>query len=157
MHRIASWPPGVWALSRSLHHMDRWVLTLSRGKATLTNILAGAPMVTVTTTGAKSGLPRTLPLVCVRDPLGSASFALIATNWGRERFPAWYHNLKANPRAVCAFDGAGQAYTAREAEGEEYARYWELALEIYPGYRLYKERIQTRRIPILVMTPECPD
>ena len=120
---------------------------------TMSSLVAGVPLVVVTTTGARSGLPRTVPLLCIRDELDPATFALIATNWGQAQYPAWYFNLKANPRAACSIAGETGQYMAHKAVGEEYARFWQYAADTYLGYPLYRQRIHGRNIPIMVMTP----
>ncbi len=139
-------------LSRTLHSLDRAVRKLTHGHRSLTSILSGAPVVVVTTTGVRSGLPRTLPLLCIRDLDDLDRFALIASNWGQRKHPAWYYNLKANPRATCRIDGLLAAYVAHEATDEEYRRYWQLATQTYAGFALYRRRAGDRRIPILVLT-----
>ena len=153
IQKIASSRPGAWFFARTLHHFDRIVLKLSGGKTTMTGILAGLPVVYVTATGAKSGLPRTLPLIYIRDSSNPDSFALIASNYGQYHNPAWYYNLKANPRAQCLIEGQSEEYLAHEASGEEYDRYWQAACDTYVGYPLYKQGAAHRRIPIMVMTP----
>ena len=58
-------------------------------------LFTGLPLITLTTTGAKSGRPRSVPLVGV--PYGER-LILIASNWGQAKHPAWYHKvLKAHP------------------------------------------------------------
>ncbi len=151
--KITASRPGAWFLARTLHHVDRFILKLSGGRTVLTSPVMGLPVVMVTTTGARSGLPRTWPLGRIDDPHDPEVFALIGTNFGQRRYPAWYFNLRANPRATCAFDGRAGPYTAREAAGEEYERFWQAAAAYYPGYLSYKARIHGRRIPIMVMTP----
>ncbi|RRR75004.1 MAG: nitroreductase family deazaflavin-dependent oxidoreductase [Candidatus Viridilinea halotolerans] len=153
MQRIAASPLGAWYYARTMHWSDGIFLRLSGGRMTLTSLFTGLPVVIVTTTGAKSGLARTIPLLCIRDERDPATFALIATNWGQKRHPAWYFNLKANPRATCAIAGKTGEYVAHEAVEEEYARFWQYAADTYVGYPLYKERIRERSIPIMVMTP----
>lgn len=153
MQRFASSQFGSWLFSIILHDTDRMVLNLTGGRATLSNALAGMPVVMVTTTGAKSGQPRTLPLVYVADDRNPGVIALIASNWGQKHNPAWYYNLKAHPRATCSIDGAAKEYLAREASGEEYERFWGYAVDTYFGYALYKQRAGERHIPILVMEP----
>jgi deazaflavin-dependent oxidoreductase (nitroreductase family) len=150
---IAASPPGAWFFARTLHHFDRPFLALTGGRATLSGLLAGVPIVTVTTRGARSGLPRTTPLICIHDRERPEAFALIATNWGQAHYPAWYFNLKANPEADCRLQGRAGRYRAHEAAGEEYDRFWQYATAVYRGYPLYKQRISGRRIPILIMTP----
>jgi deazaflavin-dependent oxidoreductase (nitroreductase family) len=151
IQRLASTPAGARLVAPILHSVDGLVLRLSGGRASLTGLLAGAPVVVVTMTGAKSGLPRTLPLLCIRDEQEPGTFALIATNFGRPRYPAWYFNLRANPRAVCAVNGKKAEYLAHEASAEEYERFWCYAAQVFQGYTLYKERVHGRRIPIVVM------
>jgi deazaflavin-dependent oxidoreductase (nitroreductase family) len=156
IQRIASTRPGAWFFARTLHHFDRVVLALSGGRATLSSLLAGLPVLFLTTLGAKSGLPRTLPLLFIRDERDERRFALIATNFGQQHYPAWYFNLKKNPEATCSIRGRAGKYVAHEAQGEEYERFWQYAVDTYVGYPLYKQRVANRRIPIMVMTPMEP-
>jgi deazaflavin-dependent oxidoreductase (nitroreductase family) len=156
IQHIAASKPGAWFFAPLMHHLDWISLKLSGGRAILSQALAGLPVVVVTTTGAKSGLPRTWPLLYIQDGRHPGAFALIATNWGRARYPAWYFNLRANPGARCSIDGQAAQYQAHEATGEDYDRWWQRAAETYHGYPLYKSRIAGRRIPIMVMTPVKP-
>ena len=154
--RIAASLPGAWFFARTLHHFDGILLRLSGGRLTMTSLLSRLPVVVVTTTGAKSRLARTLPLLCIRDESDSTAFAIIGTNWGQQHYPAWHFNLKANPCATCSIAGETGQYIAHEATGEEYARFWQNAADTYLGYPLYKQRIRGRKIPIMVMTPLKP-
>jgi deazaflavin-dependent oxidoreductase (nitroreductase family) len=154
IQKIASTRPGSWVLARSLHRLDGIFLKLSRGRMNLTSRLSGLPIVVLTTTGARSGLPRSMPLAYIRDPHEPNQFALIASNWGQHDHPAWYYNLKANPQAICSRGGRANKYIAHEANEEEYAMFWRSASEIYLGFQLYKKRAGGRRIPIMVLTPE---
>ena len=134
VQKMASSSIGSWFFSHTLHHLDRFVYYVSRGRTSMTSLLSGAPLVMVTTTGARSGLTRTLPLLCIREHKTAESFALIASNWGQEHHPAWYYNLRANPRAMCSIGGVSGEYVAHEAEGEEYALYWQCAIDSYIGF-----------------------
>jgi deazaflavin-dependent oxidoreductase (nitroreductase family) len=154
VQKFASTRPGAWFGAHVLHRFDRVFFKMSGERATLTSYLAGLPMVMLTTTGAKSGLPRTTPLVAIRDEADPRRLVLIASNWGQDHHPGWYHNLKTNPIAHCAIDGSTGVYRAREASGEEYARYWQRASQTYLGYPLYKQRVGERRIPILILEAE---
>ncbi len=150
---IASSSFGAWVFSHILHHFDLMLLKLTRGRAAVANLLAGMPVVMLTTIGAKSGLPRTLPLLFIRNEQNPTRFALVASNWGKTHYPAWYFNLKANPRASCALPDHAGDYIAHEASGEEYDLFWQYAVNTYIGYPLYKQRVGKRHIPIMVMTP----
>ena len=153
MQKIASSKPGVTVFKYTLRPIDRVVHKLTGGRISATNVLAGLPVVTLTTIGAKSGKPRTLPLLYISDEDNPDTFALIASNWGQAKNPAWYYNLKANPRATCEIDNKVREYEAHEAEGEEYERFWNLAAGVYPGYPTYAESAGDRGIPIMVMVP----
>ncbi len=151
--KIATSEPGSRLFSHILHHIDPLICRMTNGRRTLTSILTGLPIVILTTTGRKSGKARTLPLLGIRDHENDGIFVLIASNWGRQRNPGWYYNLRANPRATCIIDGLTGEYDAREAEGAEYDRFWRYAEATYPGFSAYRERAAGRHIPIMMMTP----
>jgi deazaflavin-dependent oxidoreductase (nitroreductase family) len=153
MQRIGASRAGAWFFSLTLHHFDRAFMSLTGGRTTLAGVMTGLPVVVVTTTGAKCGLPRLIPLLRIRDERNPNTFALVASNWGQHHYPAWYFNLKANPRAVCSSHGKTREYLAHEAVGDEYASFWLRATKTYIGFPLYKERASGRRIPIMVMIP----
>ncbi len=152
--KVAASKLGSWIFSRTFHHLDRMFLKVTGGRMAMTTLVAGLPIVTLTVTGAKSGLPRSLPLVAVQDEQDATSFALIASNWGQQHYPSWYYNLKANPRATCVINGKTGQYIAHEAVDEEYKKFWQYAVDTYVGYPLYKQRISGRGIPIMVMLPQ---
>lgn len=156
IQKLAASAPGAWFLAHVLHYMDRFLLKHSAGRTTLTSMLAGMPVVSVTTTGARSGKPRTSPLVPIRNPSEPERFALVASNFGQHHFPAWYFNLKKTPRAVCTMDGRSAAYVAHEALGEEYDSFMAYATDTYFGYALYRRRAG-RRIPIMVLERSSVD
>ncbi len=147
---LVSSAPLAWLFSKFLHTLDRPVLKLSQGRHSLTSLLAGVPVVLLTTTGARSGLPRTLPLVGI--PV-NGSIVLIATNWGQKHHPAWYHNLRAHPQVTASVNGQTRTYVARETLGEERQRYWQMGVRIYPGFARYIERSGNRHIPVMLLEP----
>jgi deazaflavin-dependent oxidoreductase (nitroreductase family) len=152
VHKLTSTQLASWFFARTLHHIDGVFLRLTDQKATLTGILAGLPTVILTTTGAKSGLPRTVPLVGLHDPSDPSQIALIASNFGQSHHPAWYHNLTANPQATCQVDGQTDSYLAEEVHGTVYDSIWQAAEKTYLGYTKYKERAVNRHIPIMILT-----
>lgn len=80
---------------------------------------------------------------------------LIASCGGSPRHPAWYHNLKANPRCELLTRDGTESYVAREAAGEEREELWCRANTLYAGYDTYQTRTNGRRIPVTVLTPEA--
>jgi deazaflavin-dependent oxidoreductase (nitroreductase family) len=149
--RAASTRAGSWFFCHAAHRLDLSVIRLSKGRNSLTSIFAGLPVVTLTTIGAKSGQPRTIPLVGIPE---DEMVVLIASNFGRAHHPAWYHNLRANPEATLSFHGRTGTYIAREATGPEREAYWQKAVELYAGYATYKERTKGREIPVMMLTPK---
>jgi deazaflavin-dependent oxidoreductase (nitroreductase family) len=132
------------------HRIDKVLLKLTGGKFTASELL-GWNIIQLTTIGARTGEPRTLPLIGMFD---GEKIALVASSFGRKRNPAWYHNLKANPECEVQFHGRSGRYAAREAVGDEYEQYWQLAVSYYAGYEKYKQRSAHRHIPVLVLEPK---
>ena len=130
-----------------IHRVDIAILKLTQGKYTISEF-AGWNIIQLTTIGAKTNQPRTMPLVGVFD---DEKIALIASSFGRAHNPGWYYKLKANPHCQVSFKGKSGEYLAREAEGEEYERYFQMAVSQYGGYQKYKERAAHRHIPVMVL------
>ena len=147
---VASTTLGAKLLVPTAHRLDKWVLQASGGRTTAVGLMAGLPVVWLTTTGAKSGELRKVPLVGIPD---GPNIVLIASNFGQERHPGWYFNLRKTPQATISVGDASAQYVAREVSGAEYDRIWQRAVSLYAGYAAYKERTGGRQIPILVMEP----
>ena len=146
-----AWPGMWWVYAHALHRVDGVVYRATRERATFTSWITGLPVIQLTTKGAKSGRLRTLPLVAIPHDDG---LIVIASNFGQERNPAWYHNLIANPRASACFEGQTHELVARELEGEERDRWYERGIEIYPGWMQYRTRTAAhRRIPVIALMP----
>ena len=110
----------------------------------------GLPIIIVTTRGVRSGKLRKTPLMKVAH---AGEYALVASKGGAPDHPAWYHNLVADPTAVMIQDGP-EPWDAIvcEVDGDERARWWELAVKAYPPYEEYQERTD-RLIPVFVARP----
>jgi deazaflavin-dependent oxidoreductase (nitroreductase family) len=150
VRRFASSGPGSWVFARVAHHLDRPIFRITDGRHTAASLLAGLPILMLTTTGAKSGKRRVVPVVGLPTADG---LAVIASNYGQERHPAWYHNLRKDPRAEIGMDERVWSVRAVEVEGERRERIWQEALKIYPGYATYEKRADHRRIHVFVLEP----
>jgi deazaflavin-dependent oxidoreductase (nitroreductase family) len=148
--RSAATAPISWLAAPLLHHLDRLVSRLTRGRHTLSSWVSGLPVVMLTTTGAKTGQQRTSPVVGVPD---GDNLVVIASNWGQRQHPGWYHNLRAHSTATVTVGGASWPVVAREAAGEERTRLWRQDLQVYPGRAAYERRAAQRHIPVIVLTP----
>ena len=79
--------------------------------------------------------------------------SIVASYGGNERHPAWFFNLKANPRVHVWAKKVSGRYTAHIAAGQESERLWTAAVEFYPGYGKY-HTYTDREIQLFVLTPE---
>ena len=79
-------------------------------------------------------------------------YFLVGSNWGRDWNAAWYHNLLAAPRTLIEVKGRTIPVEAAPAEGAQYDRLWEYAVQHHPPYLHYKEMTK-RHIPIMVLKP----
>ena len=149
MRTLAATKVGAALFRPTATHLDQLVSRLTDGRRNFTGIVTGVPAVILTTTGAKSGEPRTVAVYGIPHPDG---LALIASNWGGAKHPAWYHNLKANPEATVSVEGDTWHATARPATPGERAEIWVKGLEIYPAWGKYEARAGERKIEAFVLT-----
>ncbi|MGH3086363.1 MAG: nitroreductase family deazaflavin-dependent oxidoreductase [Rubrobacteraceae bacterium] len=151
MRGFAATAPVSWFFARALHHIDRPVFQLTKGRHTFASVVSGLPVVMLTTTGAKSGKRRALPLLGLPD---GERIVVVASNYGQRHHPSWYHNLLAHPEATLSAGGKIRNVVAREVKGEERERLWRKGLEVYPGWVGYERRAGERRIPVMALSPQ---
>ena len=108
----------------------------------------GAPVVLLTTTGAKSGQTRINPLVCL--PGDDGTLYVFASKAGAPTNPDWYYNLKANPEVTVEFGDERYAATATEVTGDERDRLYTEQATRMPGFAEYAEKT-TRVIPVIAL------
>lgn len=111
----------------------------------------GAPLVLLTTIGAKTGAPRTNPAMYLAD---GDRILVIASNAGAPKHPAWYHNLLASPEVTVEI-GKGtevETYTATAVplQGEERDRLFARVVEVAPGFAEYQANT-SRVIPVVAL------
>ena len=111
-------------------------------------MLSALPVAMVTTTGARSGEPRTVPLLAMPAADG---MALVGSNYGQPKHPAWRHNLRANPEGEIDVAGERWRFRAEEVEDERREPIWQEALRTYPGFSAYATRAAPRRISVFVL------
>jgi deazaflavin-dependent oxidoreductase (nitroreductase family) len=150
LHRFFMLRPVTAFFAPRAHHIDKVLLKLTGGRFAASEIL-GWNIIQLTTIDARTGQPRTMPLIGLYD---REKIALIATSFGRKHNPGWYYNLKAHPECEVQFHGRAGKYIARETSGEEYECYWQMAVAFYAGYDKYKQRAAHRHIPVIVLEPK---
>lgn len=154
LHRLTRWTARPRPMAKFYgviqQPLDELVYRWSKGRYTATSWLAGVEITMLTTTGAKSGQLRTVPVLGL--PEGD-NLIVIASNFGRLHHPCWYLNLQANPRASIVFEGVQRAVIARELDGLERERCYRRAEAIHPAFEQYGRWAQNRRIPVLMLEP----
>jgi deazaflavin-dependent oxidoreductase (nitroreductase family) len=109
----------------------------------------GVPTLLLTTTGRRTGEPRTTPLIFGRD---GDDYLVVASMGGAPRHPAWYLNLTARPDASIQVRAEQLPVVARTATSDEKPRLWRTMAGLWPNYDVYQTRTE-RVIPVVVLTP----
>jgi deazaflavin-dependent oxidoreductase (nitroreductase family) len=99
--------------------------------------------------GRRSGIPRTIPLLCVPH---DGDWLVAGSNWGQEKPPLWVGNLLADDEATVEFSGRKTVVVPRVVEGAERDRLWQIMLGTWPNYAKYAERTD-REIKVFRLTP----
>ena len=120
------------------------------GRVTVPGLVAALPVIMLTTTGAKTGQSRSMPLV--GTPMGD-TLAVIGSNYGQQATPGWVYNLEADPAATVAYRDRSVAVTSRPATDAEANEAFDIATTIYPGYGKFRERADHRMIRVFVLEP----
>lgn len=136
------------ALFRVINGVHRSVYRLSNGR--IAGRGAGMPVVQLTTIGRKSGQPRTVMLTSpVHD---DDRVVLVASYGGDDRHPAWFLNLRDNPKVELTMEGRRRRMRARVASTDEKAELWPRVVAGYRGYAQYQTRTR-RDIPLVILEP----
>lgn len=149
LHRFIMLRPVTAFVANKTHLIDKFIFKLTNGKHSFTEYL-GWNIIQINTMGAKTGKLHQIVLMAMID---ENKIGLIASNFGRKPNPAWYYNLTKNPTCDVLINGAMKKYIAREVQGDEYKKYWSMAVASYQGYEKYKQRAAHRHIPVMVLEP----
>jgi len=109
----------------------------------------GIPVLLLTTTGRKSALPRTLPLLFIED---RDNIIIVASKGGLPTEPLWYNNLIANPECEVRIKRRKMKVIARTASPEEREALWPKLVAHYPDFASY-ETWTDRIIPVVILEP----
>jgi deazaflavin-dependent oxidoreductase (nitroreductase family) len=134
---------------KTMNAVHRAILTLSAGKAGWR--AAGMPVVELTTTGRKSGQPRSVMLT---SPVQRGdAIVIVASRGGDDHHPAWFLNLRDDPDVEVAFAGRPKArMRARVATSQERSELWPEVTAKYKGYANYQTKTD-REIPLVMLEP----
>jgi deazaflavin-dependent oxidoreductase (nitroreductase family) len=147
MERALMSPAGYQFLIRLAPPIDKVLIPRTNGRLSS----AGIDRVgLVTTTGAKSGLARTHPLVLIDD---SDGLLAIGSNYGRPTHPAWSTNLLAHPECTVESMAPPAQYRAELLTGDARASAWARATDFYAGYERYRASCAPREIRLFRLRP----
>ena len=123
-------------------------LRANGGRAT-SGPFGGRQLLILTKRGARSAEPRENPLAFSR---AGESYVVIGSKGGAPTYPAWYHNLVANPEVTVEVEGRTFPARARVAEGQEHDRLFRAHAERMPGFWDYQKNT-SRKLPVIVLEP----
>ncbi len=109
----------------------------------------GVPTLLLTTTGRRTGEPRTTPLIFARD---GERYVVVASQGGAPTHPLWYLNLLEAPEVKVQVRSEQFPAMARAATDDEKPRLWTLVTETWPNYDVYQSRTD-RIIPVVTLQP----
>ena len=142
--------PSDFAL-KAMNTAHRIILKVSFGKVGWS--AAGMTVLELTTTGRKSGEPRSVMLTSPHQD--GETVVIVASRGGDDHHPAWFLNLQANPDVEVALAGAPKApYTARVATAEERAELWPTITAKHKNYADYQTKTE-REIPLVLLAPKA--
>lgn len=138
---------GAWDMSSSHTKRvnDAVVAALRENNGKIPGDLERVPALIITTTGAKTGLKRTVPLACMEI---DARLIIIASMGGAPRNPPWFHNLVHNPEVLVEKDGETFAARAVVTQGDDRDRLFRIVCENLPVFATYEARTE-RIIPVV--------
>jgi deazaflavin-dependent oxidoreductase (nitroreductase family) len=141
------------ALRRSSPAMTRLhaaLIRLSGGRIRRSFLFTGGmPVLVLTTTGRKSGQRRSTPVGYLKH---GEAFAVLASNAGNDRSPAWWLNLQSDPRAEILAERARLPVTARRADAAAEEELWSEFARLNPGFDEYRN-LTERQIPVVLLEP----
>jgi F420H(2)-dependent quinone reductase len=143
LNKLGATRPGVWAIGHVISPLQRRVLLATGGRVSLTGKL---PVLLLTATGRRSGQPRTIPLIFLRD---GDDLIVCNVRPPSERPNPWPLNVRANPNVSVRIRGVAEQRVAREADGQELEKYWPLLVKTWPAYERFYADTHERAIFVL--------
>lgn len=148
--RLRNWLTGLRRLSLAWTRVHVRLLRWSKGRLRFGFLLAGdMPVLALTTTGRKSGERRTTVVAYLRH---GDSYAVVASNAGSDRAPAWWLNLRADPNGEIDAAGDRLAVRARLVQGDEREQLWQRFVTANESYARYSG-YTARQLPVVALDP----
>jgi deazaflavin-dependent oxidoreductase (nitroreductase family) len=143
LERIGATRPGKWVIGHVVSPFQRRLLLATGGRVSLTGKL---PVLLLTATGRRSGRPRTIPLIFLRD---GDDLVVCNVRPPAERPNPWPLNVRANPNVSVRIGGVAEQRVAREARPQEIEKYWPRLIEVWPAYARFFADTHERSVFVL--------
>lgn len=134
-------------LSTILSKLHVAVYRLSGGR--IGGRMFNAPILLLTTTGNRTGQPRTIPLLYLEA--GDSTYAIVGSYAGADTPPAWLTNLIKNPKARVQIGARTMDLNANVASAARKAELWPKLVAMYSDYQVYQDRT-SREIPVILLS-----
>ena len=143
VNKMGATRPGTWVIAHIVSPLQRRLLLATGGRVSLTGKL---PVLLLTATGRRTGRPRTVPLIFLRDG-DDLVVCNVRPPW--ERPNPWPLNVRANPNVSVWIRGVTEQRVAREVRGQELEKYWPLLVKTWPAYERFFADTHQRAIFVL--------
>lgn len=144
---MAATRQGMWLFQMFVRLIDIPISRMTKGAFIPSANGNVMPIIYLTTTGARSGRPRSNPVLCIPD---GENLILVGSNWGNFQNPGWVYNLRAHPQTQVRKGKMTRSFRARELGGDERSVTWKKAVRFYPPYVSYEQR-SCRSLPIFLL------
>lgn len=138
---------------QQVHRLNGFVIlvhVLTGGRAYRGSPTSLAGFLELTTTGRRTGLARTVPLIYIRD---GSTYVVVGSNGGKPHHPSWVYNLQSHPQVSMHVHNRHLPATAEVAEVDKRQELWDRLLAIAPFYARFARRTQ-RDIPLIILRPQ---
>ena|SRR5581483_9123494 len=125
------------------------IYNLTGGRIQMNSTTDPVGILELTTTGRKSGQPRKVSLVYIKN--GSA-YVVAGSNAGRDRHPAWFFNLRSHPQVLVRIKKRQIIAVAEIVDPEHRRALWEQLVTAAPMFARY-EKLTQREIPMVLLRP----
>jgi deazaflavin-dependent oxidoreductase (nitroreductase family) len=129
----------------------RRILAGSRGR--IFGRMGGHPLLVLTTTGQRTGQPRSTPVIGIRD---GGNWLVVASNGGAATQPLWLRNIAASPQVTVRHGKRAELFHGRILPGPEHAEWWPKLVKAYPPYARMQAKTD-RELPVILLTPAITD
>ena len=146
---MAATRPGMWVFYLYVRLIDIPISRLTKGAFIPSANWDIMPIIYLTATGVKSGIPRSIPVLCIPD---GENLILVGSNWGNAKNPSWANNLRKHPQTQVRKGKMEKGFSARELRGDERSAYLQKAVRFYPPYVSYEQH-SNRSLPIFLLEP----